>query len=506
MLLLVPLILGAYQVGDETVKSANQSDDTNSIVVDEENDHQEASETEGANSSNDSGEKTLVFYVYESILPQANVDVAVYSQFNQLLREKGADYTVEFVGFDELETDVYQDKLQRMKENGEQVDLLMTGFGKEMPGEKVMFEPNVEAVKRGLLEPLDDYLQSGQGRLLYQHFNEKLWESMKINQTIYGISNKSEVYTPASLLINEEIAQDAGLTLPREINSLDELRPVLEQISQQPEEIIPLVYSGDDVRDLMDYTYFNSGIAVDYDAGDTPYAFNPFEKAEVTTLLDDLSTLLENGHWGGRRVNDRDFLGLITVPNPLNSPESELMLRKERSVQVEAYQLNDPFIHPIRSSLTGIASWSEHQDEAFDLLIRLNTDPELANLFYYGIEGEHYELEDGVVTVLDHDKRVPGYHSPVNPFIVYPEAGKREMTQEPLITAELSPLVGFELDQTKIEDELIEIQSIYEKYADIWSVRGIDIDEQLKAVNQELKEAGIDQVLEEINRQLQNKG
>lgn len=53
---------------------------------------------------------------------------------------------------------------------------------------------------------------------------------------------------------------------------------------------------------------------------------------------------------------------------------------------------------------TGICTGSEHKDAAFELPAMIFTDPVLNNLLVYGIEGENYTLENGIVKEIEiHD-------------------------------------------------------------------------------------------------------
>ena len=58
--------------------------------------------------------------------------------------------------------------------------------------------------------------------------------------------------------------------------------------------------------------------------------------------------------------------------------------------------LSNPVLAPYPAeTATAIASWSQNKEMAFDFLTRLYTDPDIANLIQYGVEGEDYHLEDG---------------------------------------------------------------------------------------------------------------
>lgn len=445
-----------------------------------------------------SGEKELVWLVYDRLL-QENGDI--YKKFNELLVEKGADYTVKFVGFDPMDIEINQNKLLSMKENGRQLDLFMTGFGTEE------ITTNTWSVENDLLEPLDGYLQSEQGRKLYDQFDEKIWDRVKINETIYGLNNNSEMYYPTAIYINEEVAESLGVEVPKEIHGLDQLEELLKQVNIKNDgKIIPFAYAGSDLRHLTGYDFFGNGIAANYNTDGIPYVLNPFEDPDVVALLESFERLEKENYWKNEQAVQRgQFLSYITTLDPLTYVDGTLY-HFDEPIKAKAFPLGDDFIVPLMSDVTGIASWSENKEEAFDLLTRINTDPDLSNLLSYGIEENHYTLEDGAVKYLKDRAQIPGYFSPANRLLTHPEKhepkDKEKVMKDWLAKAEKSPIMGFELDSTKIEERLREIETIYENYYDLWLVKGIDLDEQLKEVNQQLAEAGIEHVLEEINGQL----
>lgn len=81
----------------------DQSNGSSSPEIIEKND---PSEKQDAEKDNQTVEKTLVWYVPSNILPEANVDEAIYTQFNEMLQQKGTDYSVEFVGFELEEKEI----------------------------------------------------------------------------------------------------------------------------------------------------------------------------------------------------------------------------------------------------------------------------------------------------------------------------------------------------------------------------------------------------------------
>lgn len=91
-LIFLSLLLAACEKGQGVSDFLDQSNGGDNPDVEENDPPVEGAIDEG----NHSSENKLVWYVDASTVPEANVDGAIYSRFNELLQEKGADYTVEF--------------------------------------------------------------------------------------------------------------------------------------------------------------------------------------------------------------------------------------------------------------------------------------------------------------------------------------------------------------------------------------------------------------------------
>lgn len=65
-----------------------------------------------------------------------------------------------------------------------------------------------------------------------------------------------------------------------------------------------------------------------------------------------------------------------------------------------------------------------------------------------------------------------------------------------------SVLMGFNLDRSKIEDELAQIKATYEKYQSEMLTGTADPAEIVPAMMDELKAVGFDEVMAEVQRQI----
>ncbi len=155
------------------------------------------------------------------------------------------------------------------------------------------------------------------------------------------------------------------------------------------------------------------------------------------------------------------------------------------------------------STLLAIGRNSKNPEKAMEFIELLNTNKELYRLIAYGIEGEHYTLDEN--GCLEHIEN-SGYSLKEdwkmgNTFNGYPLKGQDPDIFEQTIAyndaAELSANLGFVPDWTSIETELANIANVRSKYSPIANDPETWWDDYCK----ELKKAGADKVCDEMEKQ-----
>lgn len=449
--------------------------------------------------------KKLVWIVEKGVT--VDVDPEIFIRFNDLLLEKGADFVVEFIGIDNIiDAENYQSKIRDMKAKGEQVDLLNTGGSST-------YNTYFEAINDDLLVSIDSYLETEDGQRLFNKFDHKTWERVKVDNHIYGFFNTPIMSMPNYVYLNNAFVNKYNISLPNEIRNLYEMEEVLEffvNAHKEDDEFIPFYIRLVDYKELTEYAYFENGIAVGYNEKGVPYAYNPFEQTDILELMSIIAHYSNNGYLVSEvdtasRVMQGDFFAVVGSYSPTHYHDGKYDTG-EKIVEVSAFKINDDYVS-VPYLVDGIASWSRHKDEAFKLLTMLNTDSDLSNLLRFGIEGKHYELDNGEVKHLDHKHRIPGYYSPANELITHPiglePPNKEQVYKELNASAQMSPIAGFTLDESSIATELETIKGIYDKYENLWTGKEQDVDASLAMANKELQDAGIGKVLVEINHQLE---
>lgn len=166
---------------------------------------------------------------------------------------------------------------------------------------------------------------------------------------------------------------------------------------------------------------------------------------------------------------------------------------------------------------TVIPSTSRHPEKAMELIGLINSErgKELYNLLVYGIEGKHY-VKTGENTVRTFDYNgTPSVQSRYgvaphfigNTFNAYESQvnvpGYKEYIKNVLHKdVQYSMIYGFKFSAQNIRGELAQIESIRDEYVGLEYGVYSDYKQKMNEMKEKLKKAGIDMVIEELQRQL----
>ena len=157
-------------------------------------------------------------------------------------------------------------------------------------------------------------------------------------------------------------------------------------------------------------------------------------------------------------------------------------------------------------SMQAILSYSKKQEAAIKFLSILNTDKDVRTMAAFGEEGKDYDLVDGKIKQKDGQYSVANF-SVGNLYILPVMDGdpdnKWEVFQEFNDSAITSPILGFFLDKSPIENEIVALDSVFKEYdAQLWTGTVKDPAAALKEMKTKMESAGLQKVLDEVNKQI----
>ncbi len=180
-----------------------------------------------------------------------------------------------------------------------------------------------------------------------------------------------------------------------------------------------------------------------------------------------------------------------------------------RGVEVQFLPCTEPYMDSTVSqgAMMGINSASEHPEEAFKFLVLLNTDPVLMTLMNYGVEGIHYNLEDGLVVFTEERANYSPWTNGVGNVTLLPDTkdegkGFRESFKAYYATGKVIPSNGFFFNPENVETEMAQLANVNAQYALALDCGATDPETELPAFLAALDAAGMQTYLDEANAQM----
>lgn len=430
---------------------------------------------------------------------------------NQLLARKGAPYQVKIETYhtigDELRENAVE-TLEKMKQAGERADVIA-----------VPDSVYTMMADRELLLPLDDFLESEQGKEIVNVLPARDLARCRYEGIIYGIS--AHLRTVSAVAYDKTLLKKYGIDVAELSSDVFENEAALQKVKDgEGDKVVPYAYNDNILYELGMWKVEPIECLAYTQGGET---VNIFETEELKERLLKLKNFKDKGLLSIASENGySSFFAKSEMAHREDSFESSFSYMNDtgQEVTVESIVIPDmerPQIAPFwGDAQTAIASWSQNRENALDFLTRLYTDPDIANLILYGSEGREYIMRDNVVERLSSNLLwVSGEHY-TNALIAYPEkdTATDKMAFQIKYYEQCEPNIpdGFRFDPVPVAEEVDAVQAVYyadvgeEKLSDeisrLFQLKKEDIDAALSEINSKLKEAGIDKIIEEFNRQL----
>ncbi len=459
-------------------------------------------------------EVTTIVMPYMLTMNPAEDRDLVQAAMNEKLLEKGYPVQVEFMCID-------------FPSWGQQINLLLADGQIDLFNCSFMESVGTLANK-GALAPLDDLLDEyGQG------IRDTLGDYLvcgKVGDTIYGTPKLAAYGNAPMYVMNQEMLDSAGISRD-DIVDLETLTDALKEVHKlYPDVTMISTGAGGGLYDP-------SGL--DWLGSDKPYAclkleegsddltvINYYATDEFKELLDLTQMWVDEGFIRKDAINYQDssftamhdssafgtFAGYAseaitdsTYATAISVPNCASMLAEKAWITT--------------GNVTGmtwcIPALSKHKEAAMIFLNALYTDPDIANIGCNGIEGVHYVLlDDGSITYADPETQsatTSGWPSGMGSFwpnmlIAYPWAPDTPASYEEWIRSNEeslnSPALGFVFDSSAVADEIAAVNNVIAKYYNPMMLHLGDSAKMLEDMLKELEQAGLNDIITEKQRQL----
>lgn len=416
---------------------------------------------------------------------------AAVAKMNEYTEQKiGVKVDIRYAGWD-----VWEEKIKSIVNTGEYYDIMFTNTNKY-----------TSHASLGAFADLTELLNTAAPDLK-AFVPDELWKAVKIQGKIYAVPTYKDSSSTQYFVWDKAMVEKYDVDYEN-LKTLKDLDPVLRHIKAGEEAAtgkkcypFPLAKEG-----------FN-GIFMEYDnyvKYDDPKAqvLNTYERPEIVENL----TILHKWYTDGIINPDASTLGeppkYRVCYSAQGFPGADAVWSKTNGYTT----VSTPYAGPIYStgsilgSVNAISANSKHKEAALKYLQLANTDPVLRNMLAYGIEGQHWKNNgDGTITKLTDTWTAPLY-SQATFFTVKPESpnppNQWKLLEEQNEKATPSVILGFTLDESDIEAEITNVESVKKKYEAELLTGVKDPATFLPQFNKELRAAGLDTVLAETQKQV----
>ncbi len=445
--------------------------------------------------SGDGAVPTLTWYIPGT--KPADVDL-VEEEINKIIEpEIGAK--LDFVYTD---SGAYDEKLNMMMASKTNFDLCFSGWMN-------FYDRGLSLL--GFLNP-NEYLDAAPA--LKEAIPDYAWESVNVGDgDIYAVPNLQIYAMWQALYITKSYADKYNLDVSA-VKSVEDLEPFLKQIAENEPDVYPYtpnLYPWNGVGS-MTVIAGNGEIRVKND-DEACLVYKSYETPEYKKGVEVLRDFYNKGY--NRKdvesaANDSTSAKQTVVTLGAYKPGAEADIALTDRGEVVAIPLGEPCVtrEMAVQTLTAISTTSKNPEKAVKLLEMVNTNNELFRLIVHGIEGRHYEmLESGHIKILNsesynnHNKGFM-FGNQFNSLVV---EGKDIDVWEQMAAvndrAVKSPLLGFGFDSANVMNEIANVSAIISEFAGL-NNGTVEPESTLSAYKKKLEEAGIDTIVEEAQKQI----
>lgn len=459
---------------------------------------------------------TLSMYLYGS---EGVANQKVLDELNKILAEEvHAKLEIKYIDWGDVAT-----KYPLLWSSGEQFDMAYVSSGSSVPYAMLARQD----VLVDITDMIDEYAPA-----LKTELPENAWESMKVDDKIYGVPSSYSEFTAYGFITRSDLMEKYGID---KIESVEDMERYMD--AALADGMVPLNGSPEVGNDL--YRMF---VALTDDWVNAPglplselylvgslanpgEVFHPAFDERFVDLAVKIREWADKGYWGkdilaSSRGDKDNFVNGLSASYITHQPDWTgtygSMCEKLPGVGTEFYCFAEAQNKIVRKAgvenATGISVNSKHPEKCLQVIEKLMTDERCYNLFQYGIEGVQYEVVDGKVSKPEgYDSEVDGagfsgwalrtdkYNIPAQS-----EDDRRyTLNEEWNKVAVDNPYVGFSFDNSKVSAELSAIANVNAQLG-LQIMVGKTADDPATAVakyREQLKAAGIDTVIEEVRTQ-----
>lgn len=371
---------------------------------------------------------------------------------------------------------------------------------------------------RGQLLPLDDLMNVYAKDAVEATGYFK--DACCVNGEHYGLTSFRDLASSNGLNVRKDWFEETGMTAD-DIKNWDDVETLFEKVREKhPDAYMVTANPGSPILDYAAIRYDKiipgAGCRMDDNDGHIDivnvYATEDYkEMAERAYKWNQAGYLPPDPTTQTVQVNEWLEMGQMFSAEVGIHPGMVYEMKRSTGVDMVSLQLEH---NAMTGEACGWLQWTIPSqcvapEKAMAIINLFYSNADLVNLYMYGIEGKDYtfvDKEKGLIDVPADTGWQLGAWTCGNSKIgyvpsFYPE-NINELWDEYNKNADKSPLFGFVFDNTNVKSEVTAVENVVSKYRAIVGCGVADPDETLAKVNEELEAAGIQKVIDEMQKQV----
>jgi len=365
----------------------------------------------------------------------------------------------------------------------------------------------LEKYGQGIIESLDPAFLKGSG----------------IDGKNYGVPTNKELAAQGGVVFRSDIAEELGIDMTK-VKSIQDLDAVLKTVKEKKPDMTPLYFKQGE--------NFNSQYFSEWDTlGDAAIPGVIMKDGTETTV----QSVLEYDRYKETITLTRDFMkkGYINADAATTTLSTQDAMKTgnvfmttqslkpgkademANSIGLTGKLGQQPVTEPTIStsdtggSMLAISSTSDDPARAMMVINLLHTDKEINNLLNFGIKGTHYDVVSGDI-IKATDKSAD--YSPaatwmlgnqfLNPVWETEAPDKWEQFKAFNTSAKASPALGFTFNSESLNTEVAACKAVMDEFDAGLDTGSVDPDTVLAKYAEKLKSAGLDKIIAEKQKQL----
>ncbi len=351
-----------------------------------------------------------------------------------------------------------------------------------------------------------------------------------VNGRIYGIPPYRNYASSFYAIMRKDVLDELGLTdKAMSMTSFDDLAAIYAEVAEKT-DLTPVggskqifttgygnIYPGGSFEDAVIFDNLGDSYGIIFTDGEGNVSFRPEEEAQIK-----MYEMIRDWYNAGYVYKDSaitddhpDTLmkaGILFSSLQISEMGIESAKQEATGFEVVCPEIAKDLVYSASVNKFGLAVpvTCQEPEAAIRWINAYYTDPALANLFTWGVEGTDYVVEDGVARFPDGvDVNSVGFHNYDfmygNYFEVLPWSGNtadfRQQAMAFLEGADVSPYLGFAPSQAGMENILAALNSVNDQYRPSIAC-GIYTDEDYSKCVAALKTAGAEEYVASYQEQL----